>query len=139
MSTTQKSFINEIPLTMETVTASTFEYILWSNYHLWNSFFKSTFLFASHVNISISSRYFPLLVPFSNEMKWRRIVSNKNQGKRAEHIPIEVALNRASDYLKRAVLWLKLLKGTCNKRISRNVAGFLGVQLTIYFLCSFIF
>ena len=44
VSTTQKSFINKIFLTMKTATASAFKHVLWSNYHLWNFFFKSTFL-----------------------------------------------------------------------------------------------
>ena len=55
------------------------------------------------------------------------MVSNKNQGRRAEHMPREVALNKASDYLKIAAVWLKLLKCACNKCISRKVTGFFGV------------
>ena len=51
-------FINEILLTMKTLTASTFKHIFWWNYD-----------FTSQVNIWISSGYFFLLVPFSNEMK----------------------------------------------------------------------
>ena len=54
-------------------------------------------------------------------------------------MPREVALNKASDYLKIAVVWLKLLKCACNKCISRKVTGFFGVKLTIYFLCGSIF
>ena len=45
----------------------------------------------------------------SNEMKQKRIVSNKNQSRRSEHRPREGTLNRASDYLKIAVLWIKVV------------------------------
>ena len=41
----------------------------------------------------------------------------------------EFTLNKASDYLKIAVLWSKLLKGTCNKCISRKVSGLPRVNL----------
>ena len=67
--TTRKSFINEILLNMKTATASSFKHIFWSNYQLWNFFFKSTFLFASQVNIWIPSRYLSFFFAFSNEIK----------------------------------------------------------------------
>ena len=51
----------------------------------------------------------------------------------------EVTLNRESDYLKLAALWIKLVKSAYNKCISRKVAGLPGVQQTIYFFCSLIF
>ena len=72
-------------------------------------------------------------------MKETRIVSNKNQGRRTEHMSREVTLNRESDYLKLAALWIKFAESTYNKCIPRKVAGLPGVQQTIYFFCSLIF
>ena len=51
-----------------------------------------------------------MLIPFFNEMKQKRIFSNKNQSRRAEHRPREGTLNGASDYLKVAVLSIKVVK-----------------------------
>ena len=51
-----------------------------------------------------------MLVPFPNEIKQRGIVSNKNQSRKAEHRSRKGTLNRASDDLKIAVLWIKVVK-----------------------------
>ena len=131
--TSQKSFINKIPVTMKTATPS-----FLNTFSDQTIIFKISF-FASQVNIWIPARYFSFLVPFFNEMKETRIVSNKNQGRRTEHMSREVTLNRESDYLKLAAFWIKFVKSTYNKCIPRKVAGLPEIQQTIYFFCSLIF
>ena len=54
-------------------------------------------------------------------------------------MPREVTLNRAGNYEKTDLLWIKVFKSTSNECIPRKVAELSGVQMRIHFFRSFIF
>ena len=87
-------------------------WIIWFWLFSFNMWFQNLSKYCDKV---FPIRVFPFL---SSIFQWNEINRNrasvkerhKNQGGRAEHMPREVTLNRASDFLKIAILLIRIVK-----------------------------